>query len=90
MDTNADKILSKTISEKREEQSKWLFECRKCYGKFPTKRDLTKHVERKLFKCPFKCTKKFTHKDELVTHQQTCRGRILNGNFDNYKIYQLM
>lgn len=90
MNTNGDAILGAHYREKREEPSKWMFECDHCYGKFPTKKDLTAHQQRKLFKCPFKCPQKFTHKDELVTHERVCRGRVREGNFDNYKIYQLM
>ncbi|UXI14227.1 hypothetical protein NH340_JMT00170 [Sarcoptes scabiei] len=52
---------------------------------------LSEHQSRKLFKCSFKnCHQKFTHKYELVTHQKVCPGRILNGDFDNYRIYQLI
>jgi len=90
MNTNPNQILAKCMREKRD-TSKWLFDCPGCYGKFETKRDLTAHQARKLFKCPFKdCTHKFTHKYELVEHERVCPGRVLNGNFDNYKIYQLM
>lgn len=67
-----------------------MFDCPKCYGKFETKKELTDHLERRLFKCPFKCAQKFSHKYELVGHERVCPGRIRNGNFDNYKIYQMM
>lgn len=85
----ANEVLSKAMHEKRD-TSKWLFDCTKCHGKFETRKELDAHLARKLFKCPFKCPQKFTHKAELVWHEKTCPGRIRNGNFDNYKIYQMM
>lgn len=91
MDINADERLSKLIRERREDGDKFLFQCDKCYGRFVTRKELTEHQDRKLFKCHFKdCSKKFTHKYELVTHQKVCPGRVLNGDFDNYRIYQMM
>lgn len=89
MNSNGDASLAKILHDKRD-TSKWLFDCPGCYGKFETKKDLVAHQQRKLFKCPFKCPQKYTHKWDLVEHQKICRGRILNGNFDNYKIYQIM
>jgi hypothetical protein len=67
-----------------------MFDCERCYGKFPTKRALEDHLNRRLFKCPFRCKQTFVHKDELVTHQRNCTGRLKNSSFDCYKIYHMM
>lgn len=89
MNSNGHASLAKIMAEKRD-KSQWLFDCPGCYGKFATKKELVEHQQRKLFKCPFKCPQKFTHKYEQTEHSAVCKGRILSGNFDNYKIYQLM
>ncbi|KAH7638289.1 uncharacterized protein LOC124496501 [Dermatophagoides farinae] len=91
MNTNGDERLAKLMHERRTDPERFLFQCDKCYGRFETRKSLQQHQDRKLFKCPFKdCCRKFTHRWELVTHQKQCPGRVLQGDFDNYKIYQMI
>ncbi|CAG2165543.1 unnamed protein product [Oppiella nova] len=74
----------------REERNRWMYDCSRCYGKFPTKQALDEHLKRRLFKCPFRCKQTFVHKDELKTHEKVCSNRLKNSSFDCYKIYNMM